>query len=96
MPAGTTTVDFGAHPGGTDASVTITGQTEIGSGSLVEAWLMPTSATADHSGDEHLVDGPRVMATDLVAGTGFTIRAQATNPGSLTGTWRVGWVWYTP
>ena len=96
MPAGTTTVDFGAHPGATDASATITGQGSIVSGSLVEAWLMPTSATADHSTDEHLVDGPVVVACDLVDATGFTIRAQARNPGALTGPWRVGWVWHTP
>lgn len=93
--SGTTTVDFGAHPGASDATVTITGQTGILSGSLVEAWLMPTSATADHSTDEHVVDGPEVFAADVVAGTGFTIRATAArNPGGrLYGQFRVGWVW---
>src|SRR5947207_430098 len=74
MPQGTTTVDFGAWPGSGDTSVTITGQTNIGSGSLVEAWIFP-AATADHSVDEHWVDPPRVVAGNIVVGTGFTIYA---------------------
>lgn len=72
--SGTTTVNFGAFPGTGDASVTVTGQATILAGSLVEAWIMPT-ATADHSADEHWVDPPRVMAGNVVAGTGFTIYA---------------------
>lgn len=95
MPAGSTTIDFGAHPGATDASVLVDGQAAIVSGSLVEAWLMPTTGTADHSVDEHLIEGPRVYACDLVDGVGFTIRAQAVD-GRAYGQWRVGWVWHTP
>src|SRR5574343_373431 len=94
--SGVTTIDFGAHPGATDATATVTGQTGIDGTSRVEAWLCPTSATADHSTDEHVVDGPLVFSCDVVNGTFFTIRAQARNPGCLTGTWRVGWVWHTP
>lgn len=69
---GTTTIDFGAFPGKTDTSVAVTGQTSIAGGSLVEAWVFPV-ATSDHSADEHLADPPRVMAGNIVAGTGFTI-----------------------
>ena len=73
MPAqGTTTIDFGAFPGKSDASVAITGQTGISGASLVEAWLYPT-ATADHTADEHLLETIRVVAGNVVAGTGFTI-----------------------
>lgn len=75
---GTTTIDFGAFPGGSDASVTVTGQASILSGSLVEAWLYPT-ATADHTADEHLVETIRVVAGNVVAGTGFTIYALNTS-----------------
>lgn len=89
---GTTTIDFGAHPGATDASTTVTGQAGITALSLAEAWLFPNGGTADHSDDEHLVDGPILMATNIVAGTGFTIRAVGRN-GPLTGEWAVGWVW---
>jgi hypothetical protein len=72
MAQGTTTINFGAFPGGTDTTVTVTGQAGIGAGSLVEAWIYPT-ATADHSVDEHWVDPPNVKAGNVVAGTGFTI-----------------------
>ena len=75
---GTTTIDFGAFPGGSDASVTVTGQASILSGSLVEAWLFP-AATADHSADEHVVESIKVMAGNVVAGTGFTIYAVNTS-----------------
>jgi hypothetical protein len=91
---GTATVDFGALPGTGDASTVITGQSTILSGSLVEAWLVPADST-DHTADEHRVDGPRVMAGNVIAGTGFTIYATAEErPGSrLYGVWSVAWVW---
>jgi hypothetical protein len=69
---GTTTIDFGAFPGASDASVAVTGQAGIVAGSLVEAWLRP-AATADHSADEHLVESLRLVAGNIVAGTGFTV-----------------------
>lgn len=69
---GTTTIDFGAFPGTSDASVTITGQAAIGTGSLVEAWIRP-EATADHTADEHMIETLKVIAGNIVAGTGFTI-----------------------
>jgi len=75
---GSTTVDFGVHPGGSDTSVAITGQPSIVSGSLVEAWLYPVD-TADHSADEHIMAKGflGVTAGLIVAGTGFTIYAIA-------------------
>lgn len=69
---GTALIDFGTFPGGSDASLAITGQGGIIAGSIVEAWLLPT-ATADHTADEHIVNGPKVFAGNIVAGTGFTI-----------------------
>lgn len=71
---GTTTIDFGAFPGASDASVVITGQTGIVAGSLVEAWIRPV-ATADHTADEHMLETIKVFAHTIVAGTGFTISA---------------------
>jgi hypothetical protein len=76
--SGTTTVDFGAFPGKSDTTATITGQTTILAGSLVEAWLVPT-ATADHTADEHWLETIKVMAGTVVAGTGFTIYAVNTS-----------------
>jgi hypothetical protein len=68
---GTATINFGAAPGGYEASVAVA-SAAIGATNLVEAWVYPT-ATADHSADEHLIDPPRVMAGSVVAGVGFTI-----------------------
>lgn len=80
---GTTTVDFGAFPGDTDAS-TVVASAGIAAGSLVEAWLMPIP-TADHTADEHIAEGPHIaiLAGNIVAGVGFTIYAQiGDNPGT--------------
>jgi hypothetical protein len=82
---GTAVVDFGAFPGAASASVTVTGQTGIGAGSLVEAWVWP-AATADHTVGEHLVEQLRVVAHTITPGVGFVIDAQctATLPEGLT------------
>lgn len=79
MAAGTATIDFGAFPGSSHATVDVTGQTAILTGSLVEAWLMPKD-TSDHSADEHLVEPIKVMAGPPTAGVGFTIHAMNVNP----------------
>lgn len=79
MPGtGTTVVDFGSYPGKLDTSVAVTGQTGIVAGSLVEAWLRP-DGTAAHSADEHIMAMTmlRIIAGNIVAGTGFTIYALA-------------------
>ena len=70
--SGTTTIDFGSYPGRATQTKAVTGQISISSSSVVEAWLYPV-ATADHSADEHWVDGPLIYAGGIVAGTGFTI-----------------------
>jgi hypothetical protein len=69
---GTVSLDFGAFPGASDASVAVTGQAGILGGSLVEAWILP-AATADHSADEHIAEELMVFAGNVVGGTGFTI-----------------------
>lgn len=100
MAVGTATLDFGAFPGTTDASVVVTGQTAIGTSSALEAWIVPT-ATTDHSADEHLLEDLNVFAGNIVAGTGFTIYGisdnQLQDPAGYTpmiwGLWSVGWVW---
>jgi hypothetical protein len=92
---GTTTIDFGAFPGASDASVAVTGQTGILSGSLVEAWIR-LEASADHTADEHLVEPIEIQAGNIVAGTGFTIYGINRTPvGDTTvyGVWKVNWVW---
>lgn len=100
MPTGTTTINFGAFPGSSHATVSVTGQAGILTGSLVEAWIRP-AATADHTADEHLVESIKVVASDIVQGTGFTIHALNTSElvdpnkqGTLLyGQWSVAWAW---
>lgn len=94
MPTGQVEVDFGAFPGAGSATVAVTGQTGILASTLVEAWVFP-KATADHSADEHWVESIKVVAGGVVAGTGFTIYAMNTAPGStmLYGRFNVAWVW---
>lgn len=100
---GTATLDFGAFPGKSDASVDITGQASILAGSLADAWLRPV-ATSDHSADEHMVETLEVYAGNIVAGTGFTIygfnTSQLNEPATARGTriygqWTIAWVWNT-
>jgi hypothetical protein len=95
--SGTATLDFGAFPGGSDASVAVTGQASIATNSEVEAWVQPTAATADHSVDEHYLETLKVVAdaSSIVAGTGFTIRGFNCGTGDtrIYGTWAVAWAW---
>jgi hypothetical protein len=95
MAQGTATLNFGAFPGSGHATVAVTGQAAILANSLVEAWIFPAT-TADHSTDEHVVENLRVMASDIVAGTGFSIHGVCTTIGGdamAYGQWNVGWVW---
>lgn len=93
MPGtGQTTIDFGAFPGTLDASVTITGQGAIVSGSLVEAWVYPI-ATADHSVAEHYTDPPRIMAGEITAAAGFVIRGFSLDQRPRYGLYTINWAW---
>ena len=77
--SGVTTVDFGAFPGGSDASVDITGQTGFDAASNVaQAWLMGVD-TDDHTADEHRVETISVAVGALSTGAGFTVYAQNTS-----------------
>ena len=76
--AGSTTINFGAFPGGSDATATVTGQTGIVSGSVLQAWLV-AQATADHTADEHRVETIAVTCGNIVANTSFDIYATNTS-----------------
>lgn len=78
---GVATVDFGAFPGVSDATTTITGQTGILAGSRVRAWIEATS-TADHTSDEHWLESLCVVAGNIVPSVGFTIYARNTGTQS--------------
>lgn len=77
--AGTAIVDFGPFPGQSDTSVLVLDPNII-AGSLVEAWILPTT-TADHSPDEHVVETFAVFAdqSSIVPNTSFVIKAVNTS-----------------
>lgn len=89
---GTALVDFGtSSTSSSHASVTITGQAGILSGSSIRAWIQP-AVTTDHSVDEHLVEPLRVIAHTITAGVGFVITAIC-DPGATYGEFSVAWEW---
>lgn len=73
--SGSAIIDFGAFPGQSDTSIVIL-DPDIVTGSLVEAWILPTT-TADHSPDEHVVESIAVYAdqSSIIANTSFVIKA---------------------
>lgn len=89
---GTGLLDFGAFPGASDATLTVTGLPGISASAAVEAWISPV-ATSDHTADEHLANPPRVYAGNIVANVGFTIYGVNDDRGDeLTyGKWSVNW-----
>lgn len=96
---GTAVLDFGAFPGKSDASVVVTGQAGIVSGSLAQAEIRPV-ASSDHSADEHMLETIKIWAADIVSASGFTIYGMNTSQLSshgqgtrLYGKWNVFWVW---
>ena len=89
---GAATLDFGAAPGSSTASVAVTGQAGILSGSRVRAWVQ--GSTSDHNAYEHSRIFPNRIGlgvSDIVAGTGFTIHAETEL--RLTGDVAVKWEW---
>jgi len=89
---GVAEIDFGTHPGSNEASIAITGQTEITSDASAEAWIMADDTTADHTADDHKYAPLFLHLTCGVAtdGVGFTIYGRSLE--KLTGTFAVRWV----
>lgn len=90
--AGTATLNFGATP--TDeASVAVTGQAAIVAGSHAEAFFMQET-TANNGVDEHAEAAALcpLVVSDIVAGTGFTIRARPIAMLGI-GQFSVRWAW---
>lgn len=90
---GTATLDFGAHPGSNEASVSVTGATEILATSKAEAWIMGDDTSSDHTASDHRYVGLWLALTcgTPTAATGFTIYGRASE--KLTGTFTVRYVW---
>jgi hypothetical protein len=91
---GTATLDFGAWPGGNEASVAVTGQATISATSVVEAYIMADDSTTDHDATDHKYLDRFVSLTvgTPVAATGFTIYGR-TGDDEMIGKFSVRWVW---
>jgi len=89
--SGNATIDFGAFPGHTDASVAITGKSGILADSVVRV-AKRIEASADHSADEHWVERFKVEAGAIDVGVGFTVYAKA-EVGRMWGQWNISWNW---
>ena len=90
---GTAIVDFGAHPGSNEATVTVTGQGAISATSKAEAWVMGDDSTGDHTAEDHRYF-PLLAALTCgtpTAGASFPIYARSLE--KLTGTYALRWVW---
>jgi hypothetical protein len=90
---GTATIDFGAFPGSSEASVSVTGQTGINGTSKAEAYLMGDDTTADHTAADHRYAPAFIGLTcgTPSAGTGFTIYGRCLD--KMQGTFSIRWVW---
>ncbi len=90
---GSVEIDFGAFPGSNEASVTVTGQTEITDAAKAEAYLMADSTTTDHTASDHRYAAALMGLTCGTPsnGVGFTIYARSTE--KLQGKFLVQWVW---
>ena len=91
ITSGSATIDFGSGSGTNLVSTVVTGQTGLGSGSIVKAWVS-YSSTASHNAIEHLVTPIKIGVDTLVVNTGFKITAFS--EFTLTGTFNVNWEWY--
>lgn len=97
---GTAVLDFGSFPGSSHATVAVTGQSEILSGSLAQAEIRPVP-TGDHSMDEHMAAPVQCWAAEIVPGVGFTIHGLVMWPLAdtaglgirMSGQFNVFWVW---
>jgi hypothetical protein len=92
---GTATIDFGAFPGTSEASIAVTGQASILGTSKAEAYIMGDDTTADHDAGDHRYAAGQIAFTcgTPVAATGFTIYGRSVNDDTLEGTFALRWVW---
>lgn len=90
---GTATIDFGAFPGANEASIAVTGQTSIGSGSKIEVFVMADDTALGHTAADHkyLPQFASFTAGTPTAGVGFTIYGRSVH--KMQGQWALRWVW---
>jgi hypothetical protein len=87
---GTAEIDFGAHPGSNEASVTVAA-VGVTAATHVEAWVMGDSTTTDHTAADHKYF-PLFAALTTAPGTDdFTIYARSLH--AMQGKWLAHYVW---
>ena len=88
---GEATLPFGTDPGSEYASVVVTGQANVAVDSAVTAWFMAdTTGTNTANTHEAAAAFVRVVATDIVPGVGFTLKAFVL-VGKFSGDLNVRW-----
>jgi hypothetical protein len=70
--SGVAILDFGAFPGQPMVSLVVASPDVSDPNAELDAWVIPV-ATTDHTADEHIADGPAVIAAYTTPGTSFTI-----------------------
>lgn len=89
---GSTTIDWGVFPGSNEASVVVTGQTEISADAHIEAWYMSEVLGSKTANDHSYMSTLSSLACgNIVAGDSFTIYGRSTE--KLQGSFTVHWVW---
>lgn len=92
MAIGSATLDFGATPSDL-ATVVVTGQTGILTGSSCEAWFMSSTTGAHGPGEHEMLAAEAVpVCGSIVAATSFTITINT--PTRWIGAFTVQWAWF--
>ncbi len=93
LNTGTAIIDFGAYPGTTEASIAITGLTNILSTSVVILDVLADATSIDHTASDHRYFKTYACLTysTPVTGTGFTIYSNANQP--VQGKWTIRYSW---
>ena len=90
---GTGTIDFGAAPGNSEASVSVTGLTGISGTSKVEVYIMADDTTSDHTAVDHRWLGELATFTaGTPSGTSCTVYGKSIQ-GQLEGKFKLRLVW---
>jgi hypothetical protein len=87
---GTAEIDFGAWPGSNEASVTVPAP-GVTAAAHVEAWVMGSDFTADHTAADHKYFPLFAALTTEPTADTFTIHARSTQ--KLQGRWLAHYVW---
>ena len=92
LNTGVAIIDFGSAPGSNLTSITVSGQSNISSSSIIKAYINKNS-TASHNEMEHQIVGLALAITtgDIVVGSSFTIHACTML--RLTGSFKINWEW---